>query len=132
MNQNIKLTVDAVIFAERAGVKHILLIQRKNPPFQGQWALPGGFVEDDEDLETAARRELKEETGIEADELKQVGAFGKPGRDPRGRTVSVAFQGNVAFQMAKADTDAEAVDWHPIDGLPDLAFDHGEILSKLV
>jgi 8-oxo-dGTP diphosphatase len=130
MEQNIKLTVDAVIFAERAGVKNVLLIQRKNPPFQDQWALPGGFVEDDEDLETAARRELKEETGIDADDLKQVGAFGKPGRDPRGRTVSVAFQGIVAFQMAEADTDAKAVDWHPIDGLPDLAFDHNEIISQ--
>ncbi|MGB6037201.1 MAG: NUDIX hydrolase [Cryomorphaceae bacterium] len=130
MKPEIKVTVDAVIFSERAGVKHLLLVQRKNPPFQDEWALPGGFVEIEEDLETAARRELKEETGIEADDLKQLGAFGKPGRDPRGRTVSVAYTGNVAFQMATAASDAKAVNWHPLDDLPTLAFDHDEIVTQ--
>jgi len=130
MRPEIKVTVDAVIFAERAGVKHLLLVQRKNPPFQDEWALPGGFVEIDEDLETAARRELKEETGIDADRLKQIGAFGKPGRDPRGRTVSVAYVGQVAFQSATAASDAKAVNWHPLDDLPTLAFDHDEIVAQ--
>jgi len=130
MKQDIKLTVDAVIFAERAGVKHVLLVQRKNPPFQDQWALPGGFVEDDEDLETACRRELTEETGLDAESLKQLGAFGKPGRDPRGRTVTVAYVGTVAYQLAKAASDAKDVEWYPLDGLPTLAFDHGDILSQ--
>lgn len=130
MRPEIKVTVDAVIFAERAGVKHLLLVQRKNPPFQDEWALPGGFVEIDEDLESAARRELKEETGIDADRLKQIGAFGKPGRDPRGRTVSVAYVGQVAFQSATAASDAKVVNWHPLDDLPTLAFDHDEIVAQ--
>ncbi|HKK37813.1 MAG TPA: NUDIX hydrolase [Cryomorphaceae bacterium] len=130
MKQDIKVTVDAVIFTERAGVRHVLLVQRKNPPFKGEWALPGGFVEEDEDLETACRRELKEETRIDAEDLKQLGAFGKIGRDPRGRTISVAYVGIVAYQMAKAASDAAAVEWHPLDGLPTLAFDHNEILSQ--
>lgn len=130
MRPEIKVTVDAVIFAERAGVKHLLLIQRENPPFQNEWALPGGFVEIEEDLEIAARRELKEETGIEADDLKQLGAFGKPERDPRGRTISIAYVGKVAFQTAIAASDAKAVNWHPLDDLPTLAFDHDEIVAK--
>lgn len=130
MKQDIKLTVDAVIFAERAGVKHVLLVQRKNPPFQDQWALPGGFVEEDEDLETACRRELNEETGLGAEDLKQLGAFGKPGRDPRGRTVTVAYVGTVAYQLTKAASDAKDVKWYPLDGLPNLAFDHSDILSQ--
>ncbi len=82
------LTVDIVLIKEERDRPEILLIQRNHPPFAGHWALPGGFVDEDEPLETAARRELFEETGLESPELRQLGAFGDPGRDPRGWTVT--------------------------------------------
>lgn len=129
MNQDIKVTVDAVIFTEKEGKDMVLLVKRKNPPFEGQWALPGGFVEEDEDLPDAAARELEEETGIRVAELQQVKAFGKPGRDPRGPTVTIAYKGRVAFTEPRADTDAAEAVWHPLSNLPQLAFDHAEILE---
>ncbi|GAA0893159.1 NUDIX hydrolase [Fulvivirga kasyanovii] len=134
IDQNIKVTADAVVFSlgENAD-QHILLIQRKNEPFKENWAFPGGFVEDDEDLNTAAARELQEETGLDlkAEEFVQLGAWGKPGRDPRGRTVTVAFMVKVdmASQQVKAADDAKAVKWWPVNDLPKLAFDHQEILK---
>ena len=130
MPQNILLTVDAVIF-NRASEPQVLLIQRKNPPYKGQWALPGGFVEKDEDLAIAAKRELQEETGLKVKNLKQVGTFGQPGRDPRGRTVSVLYSGILENTDAhlEAATDASAVQWWPLSGLPELAFDHAEIIE---
>ena len=87
------VTVDVVLFTIRAGDLAVLMIRRGGAPFKGHWALPGGFVEENESLERAASRELKEETGIEQAALEQLGAFGDPGRDPRGHTVSVAFYG---------------------------------------
>jgi len=130
VKREIKVTVDALVFTERDGEDHLLLVRRKNEPFKGLWAFPGGFVEWDEDLEHAAARELKEETGIEVKNLVQVGAFGKPGRDPRGRTVTVAYRARIDFQWPHPDSDAEEARWHPLYKLPNLAFDHSEILER--
>jgi 8-oxo-dGTP diphosphatase len=124
------VTVDIVLFYCAAGdSKEILLIKRGHEPFKGQWALPGGFVDKDESLERAALRELEEETGIRRVRLEQFGAFGDPGRDPRGHTVSVGF---TAFlkkcPQAKADDDAEDARWHSVTKLPPLAFDHKKLI----
>lgn len=108
----------------------VLLIQRKNAPYQNAWALPGGFVDKDEDLYDAAKRELFEETHIQIDDLKQLKAYGKPFRDPRGHVVSVAFYG-LAKESDEpvADDDAAAAQWFPLNELPEIAFDHQEIIS---
>ncbi len=124
------LTADVVLIASGPRPA-VLLIRRGKPPFEGRWALPGGFVEMDEDLEPAARRELAEETGLAAGPLVQVGAFGRPGRDPRGRVVSVAFTGAPAAEDAVPEpaSDAAEARWFPLDDLPELAFDHAEIIA---
>ncbi|HEX9979122.1 MAG TPA: NUDIX hydrolase [Flavobacterium sp.] len=124
------VTVDAVTIRRKSGPGELLLIKRKNDPFKGSWALPGGFVDEGEDLEEAARRELEEETGLKADTMEQLKAFGKPGRDPRHHTVSVAFLCYVPdnAEAAAADDAAEA-DWFPVDKLPELAFDHRDIIN---
>lgn len=131
MNQDIKVTVDTVVFDISRDIPHILLIRRKNDPFKGQWALPGGFVEPDENLETAARRELEEETGICPSHVSQFRAFGEPGRDPRGPTVSVAHYALVdhSNNQALPGSDAEEAKWFSLDGLPQLAFDHADIIA---
>ena len=116
-------------------VPHILLIQRLRAPFQGAWAFPGGFVEENEDLLDAAIRETVEETGFIVDKndpsLRQIGAFGAPQRDPRGWTVSVAYTvvGTFRAQAISAQDDAQAVGWFPISALPKLAFDHTDMLA---
>jgi len=103
----------------------ILLIKRGNDPFKGKWALPGGFVDENESLEVAAARELKEETGLNGILLTQMHAFGNPGRDPRGHTVSVVYVGYLPLDLeAIAGDDAAEVAWFKLDSLPDLAFDH--------
>ena len=109
----------------------VLLVRRGVAPYEGTWALPGGFVEMEEDLADAAARELKEETGAEARVLDQVGAWGTPGRDPRGRTVTVAYLAVMGpqDQHVEGADDAAAAAWHPLDELPELAFDHADILS---
>ncbi len=128
------LTADCVVLRREAGTGrlHVLLIQRAKEPFAGRWALPGGFVNKDEALIEAARRELREETGLHVPKLRQIGAFGDPGRDPRGWTISVAYLAEVSGTEpeAQAADDAKAVDWFPIDALPRLAFDHGRILQR--
>jgi len=129
--QQIKVAVDAVVFGygPEEGIS-ILLIKRKYEPFQKQWALPGGLVLNDESLETAVKRELKEEAGISVNYLEQLYSFGEPNRDPRNRVVSVTYFGLVRpdhFQLS-AQTDAEDVGWFTIKKLPKLAFDHKEIL----
>ena len=125
------LTVDIVLIKEGCEGLEILLIQRGHPPFAGQWALPGGFVDEYEPLEAAARRELFEETGLEAPDLQQFGAFGDPGRDPRGWTVSVAFWTRIAGDITpRAGDDASAARWWPLDALPSLAFDHADIVRQ--
>src|SRR4051812_28558211 len=122
------VTVDSVVFGldlEAEDLK-VLLIKRKGEPFAGQWAFPGGFVEMDETLEASAKRELKEETGISHLYLEQLYTFGDPGRDPRERTVSVAYYALVKMSdhVPKAADDAKAVAWHSAARPPKLAFDH--------
>ncbi|MFO7999674.1 MAG: NUDIX hydrolase [Marinilabilia sp.] len=109
----------------------VLLIQRNIPPFKGMWALPGGFVNIDEELETAAARELEEETGLRNAGLKQIGAFGKVGRDPRHRTVTIAFLACLPKEgLVKGGDDAGDAQWFPLGDLPPLAFDHEEIIEE--
>jgi len=136
IDQHILLTVDAVIFGLTSEKRtHILLIERKNDPFKGQWAFPGGFVEDEEDLPVACARELEEETGLKINPhtLTQIAAFGKPGRDPRGRTVTVAFVSEIdkSSQTIQAADDAAKAQWWPLDNLPKLAFDHLQVLEEV-
>ncbi len=126
------LTVDIVLLKVGDSGVEVLLIQRKHPPFEECWALPGGFVDQDEAPEAAARRELLEETNLETVGLQQLGAFGDPGRDPRGWTVSIAFWGWLDAQdalRARAGDDAANVAWWPLNALPPLAFDHAKILA---
>ena len=128
------LTVDAVVFRHRnKDGFEILLIQRDRPPFEGNWALPGGFVDMDETLEMAVNRELEEETNLKAIELKQLHSFSALDRDPRGRTVSVVFWGMLNDnQQAKAGDDARETKWFPINQLPKLAFDHDEVVEMAI
>ncbi len=129
--QDIALTVDAIVFCKHHKSQKVLLIQRKNPPFQDQWALPGGFVENDEELEHAAIRELKEETGLNLKKMIQVYTFGHPERDPRRRVVTTAYLAWLDDQPTiKAGSDAANAQWHELDHLPELAFDHAEIIQK--
>lgn len=112
----------------------MLLVRRKNPPFEGCWAIPGGFVEPNEPLEVAARRELEEETGVVSACLEQLGAFGDPGRDPRGWTITIAFLAELDESEAwswqpRAGGDADEVAWFVLEDLPPLAFDHEQILA---
>jgi 8-oxo-dGTP diphosphatase len=126
------VTTDAVAFCVPPGEElQLLLVERANPPFQGLWALPGGFVDEDEDLQTACVREMQEETGVRPSVLLQLGAWGKPGRDPRGRNVSVAYIAAVRFGEAEveAGSDAAQARWHPMSNLPELAFDHRQIVT---
>lgn len=124
------VTVDVLVINKKTD--EILLIKRLNEPFKDCWALPGGFVDENEDLEQAARRELFEETNIETDKMTQIGAFGKPFRDPRGHMISVAYQTNlINNQIVKAKDDAKEVKWFSIKDLPDLAFDHLEIINSI-
>lgn len=131
-NQNIALTVDSVVFCKLDNQFKVLLVQRMNEPFKDQWALPGGFVEEGEDLETAARRELKEETGIEVPDMEQIQAFGQPDRDPRGHTVSISFLSRIFCEEdLKPADDAKDARWFNIEEVIDmqLAFDHDEIIN---
>jgi 8-oxo-dGTP diphosphatase len=123
------VTVDAAVFAFFDGTAKLLLIQRKQEPFKGRWALPGGFVEIEEDLPEAAARELAEETGLRDIPLEQLRTFGRLGRDPRGRTITVVYFGIAEknWERAKAADDAADTRWFAIDDLPSMAFDHDEI-----
>lgn len=128
--QNVAVTVDSVVFCNNNNGFKVLLVKRKNDPFEGQWALPGGFIEETENLEEAVRRELMEETGVKVKTVEQVKAFGKPGRDPRGRTISIAFLSQIHCEEAlKAGDDAAEARWFEVDSLPQLAFDHVEIIE---
>ncbi len=127
------VTVDAIVFAFSGEGKEVLLIQRKHPPFQGQWAFPGGFLDSNETLEQAIRRELQEETGLVLDSLKQFKTFSDLERDTRGRTISTVFVSVIDKKMAvKASDDALSAKWFPLSNLPILAFDHKEILREAV
>ncbi len=131
--QEIAVTTDAVIFCGKSGEEKILLVRRKKDPFKDQWAIPGGFLEDDEPLEIGARRELEEETGLKVEKLHQVRAFGDPGRDPRGRTISIAFWGKIpSEENVEGRDDAAEAKWIAISELPALAFDHDEIIKTAI
>jgi 8-oxo-dGTP diphosphatase len=126
------VTVDLAVFALFGTDLRVLMIRRKKEPFAGRWALPGGFIEIDEPIEAAARRELREETGLDvAGPVAMIGVFGDPGRDPRGRTISLAHAAavrNVPADPTGSD-DAEEAAWLDPRGIRDLAFDHDAILA---
>ncbi|MDX1601535.1 MAG: NUDIX hydrolase [Salinimicrobium sediminis] len=129
--QNIAVTTDCVIFLNEGEGFKVLLVQRNSDPYRGKWALPGGFLEEEETLEAGAKRELQEETGLKIKNLRQLRAFGKPGRDPRGRTISIPFFGEVTSEeKVKGADDAADAQWFYLKELPDLAFDHAEILQE--
>lgn len=125
------VTTDCLIFRKMGSKWNVLLIERGNEPFKGCWALPGGFLEMEEDLDTCAARELQEETGLTGIDLHQLYAFGDPHRDPRHRTVTVAYWGvDTSQQEAIGSDDAAEARWFALDELPDLAFDHEKIIKK--
>jgi len=124
------VTVDIIIFRLSDDTPELLLIERGNDPYKGQWALPGGFVDKNEALEHAAARELEEETGLTNILLTQMHTFGNPGRDPRGHTIAVVYVGYLTNEAeAKAGDDAARVEWFKIDQLPPMAFDHNMIVE---
>ena len=120
------LSTDCVVFDDSG---RVLLIRRKNPPFQGEFALPGGFVEIGETVEAACRRELMEETGVNVSGLRLIGVYSDPHRDPRGHTCSIAFAAHVKGAQARAGDDAAEVAWVDDWTSLRLAFDHGRILA---
>ncbi len=124
------VTVDAVVFSVSGSVAKILLIKRGNEPFKGKWAFPGGFIEIDEELEVAVARELEEETGLKNVQLEQMHTFGRCGRDPRGRQITIVFMGIVSgkAKKVKGGDDASEAKWFDIENLPsNMAFDHEEV-----
>ncbi|MEM7704821.1 MAG: NUDIX domain-containing protein [Pseudomonadota bacterium] len=134
MTANAQVSTDIVLFTVQADSMKVLLVRRAAKPFKGVWALPGGFVRHNEDLAECARRELEEETGVAGFYLEQLQTFGAPERDPRGRVITVAYyalipSGDLVIQ---ADSDADAAAWFPVGDLPELAFDHAEIVASAV
>ena len=126
-------SVDIVLFSNKPPGNHVLLIQRANDPFKGMYALPGGFVDMDEDLESAAKRELKEETGIKNIKIVQIHTFSAPDRDPRGRIISTAYGAVLTdkenFPLDHG-SDASQAAWFNLNSLPQLAFDHLLIIES--
>jgi 8-oxo-dGTP diphosphatase len=127
------VTADIVVIKTIDNLQEVLLIERKHPPFEGMWALPGGFLNMDETLEEAAMRELQEETGITGIKLEQLQTFSKVDRDPRHRTITTVFIGytNESTTEPEAGDDAANAQWFPLDDLPPLAFDHEEVMEKV-
>jgi 8-oxo-dGTP diphosphatase len=123
------ITVDVVLFTIAGEQLLVLLIKRANQPFQGLWALPGGFIKIEEDLGSAAKRELEEETGIRVSYLEQLHTYGHPLRDPRGRVISVVYFAIMPHVKPHGNSDATDAKWFPISRLPELAFDHTEIIA---
>jgi len=128
------VTVDAAVFRKTEDQWLILLIRRGKEPFKGMWALPGGFIEMDETLESAIARELEEETGLKGLELRQLHTFSEVHRDPRHRTISTVFTGIVLPGQgeASAGDDASEVQWFQLSNLPELAFDHQAVITMAV
>lgn len=128
------VTVDSVVLHYRPQNLKILFIKRNGDPFKGCWALPGGFLDMDEAPEEGVKRELKEETGLEVEEVLQIGAFGNPNRDPRGRVISICFLTVLKSESVdgiEAASDASDARWFNIHELPEeLAFDHDEIIGQ--
>jgi 8-oxo-dGTP diphosphatase len=126
------VTVDAAVFTFSGNTAKLLLINRGREPFKGKWALPGGFIDIDEELEDAVARELQEETGLEGVTLNQMHTFGKCGRDPRGRQITIVFMGiaTKGHNKIRAGDDAAKAKWFDIEKLPDnMAFDHDEVVK---
>lgn len=126
------VSVDAAVFSQFEDKTKLLLIKRKSEPFKGQWALPGGFVNMDEELEDAVARELEEETGLSGVTLEQMHTFGTLGRDPRGRQITIVYMGvkTEGQKEIKAGDDAAEAEWFDIEELPaDLAFDHDRVIK---
>lgn len=133
MEEELKVSVDGIVFgySKESGV-NLLLIKRKYPPFEGKWALPGGFLKSNENLDQAIERELKEETGLSINYLEQLYTFGELKRDPRTRVITVAYFGLInseAYKELNATTDASEAKWFNVENLPDLAFDHDKIIK---
>ena len=124
------VTTDCVIFGYDGAQLKVLLIERGNEPYKGRWAFPGGFLEIDEDAETGALRELREETGLTGAYVRQFHTFSSPQRDPRERIISIAYLAVVRLQEVTASDDAARARWFALDELPPLAFDHDEVLQK--
>lgn len=128
------LTVDAVVFCIKSGEINVLLIERKNNPYKDCWALPGGFVDIDELIDKAVLRELEEETCLKNVELKRLNVYDAIDRDPRGRTISVVYYGQVdeSNSIVKGEDDAKQARWFSIKSLPSLAFDHEIVLKDAI
>ena len=123
------VTADCVVMTKEAN-PHVLLIERGFDPFKGCWAFPGGFMNMDETAEQCAIRELEEETGLKVSSIHQIGAYSKVDRDPRGRTITVAYLATIeALAKVRGQDDAARAEWFPIDALPPLAFDHDDIMK---
>lgn len=126
------VTADCVVVTKEAKPK-VLLIQRGNEPFKGCWAFPGGFMNMDETTEQCAIRELEEETGLNVSGLQQIGAYSKVDRDPRGRTVTVAYLVRIDAPVpVMGQDDAAKAEWFPLSALPPLAFDHEDIMRDAI
>ena len=126
------VTADCIVITRETEPK-VLLIQRGDQPFKGGWAFPGGFMNMDETTEQCAVRELEEETGLRLSKIQQIGAYSKVDRDPRGRTVTVAYLAIVDEPIAvTGQDDAAMAEWFPIDALPPLAFDHEDIMRDAI
>ena len=127
------VTADVAVL-RMEGVPEVLLVRRKDPPFKDMWALPGGFMEMDETLEDAARRELLDETSVHAGELLRFDTYDKPGRDPRARTITQVFVMIWKADMGNpnAGSDAARLQWFGLNELPGLAFDHQEIVNDVI
>lgn len=124
------VTADAVVITKKP-IPKVLLIERGDEPFKGHWAFPGGFMNMDETTEACAIRELKEETGLELDNPKQIGTYSEIDRDPRGRTISVVYLFEIESEReVTGQDDAAKAQWWDIKNLPELAFDHKEILEN--
>lgn len=127
------VTADIIIIKRINDQEFVLLIERKHPPFEGMWALPGGFLDMNETLQEAALRELQEETGITGIELKQFHTFSKVDRDPRHRTITTVFIGyaDTKTTVPEAGDDAANAEWFDLEKLPSMAFDHGMIMEMV-
>ena len=124
------VTADCVVFANVGGKLHVLLIERGNDPYRGKWAFPGGFMNMDETAEECARRELKEETGLEVDAVHEIGSFTTVDRDPRGRVITIAFYALSDNADVHGGDDAAKARWWSVDDVPPLAFDHDLMLHR--
>lgn len=132
ISQRISVTVDILLFTILDNKLKILLIKRNIPPFEGMWAVPGGFVKDDESLDKAAVRELQEETGVKDIFIEQLYTFGDVKRDPRQRVVTVAYYALISSEnlsLKYSEYEANKIDWFPVDRLPEMAFDHRDIIK---